>query len=48
MVWEVLSLSAFVEESSSVLPSVFADALVRGIKVKAIEPLLSRVFGRRR
>ncbi|HEX2872665.1 MAG TPA: hypothetical protein VHP33_15450 [Polyangiaceae bacterium] len=48
MVWEVLSLSAFVEKPEGALPGVFADALVRAIKVKAVEPLLSRLFERRR
>jgi hypothetical protein len=48
MVWEVLSLSAFVERPDGALPGVFADALVRAIKVKAVEPLLSRLFERRR
>ena len=48
MVWEVLSLSAFVEKPDGALPAVFAEALVRAIKVKAVEPLLSRLFERRR
>lgn len=48
MVWEVLSLSAFVEKPDGALPSVFADALVRAIKVNAIEPVLSRLFERRK
>jgi hypothetical protein len=46
MVWEVLSLSAFVESPHGSLPSVFADALVRAIKVNAVEPILARLFRR--
>ena len=48
MVWEVLSLSAFVEKPDAALPSVFSEALVRAIKVNAIEPVLSRLFEHRR
>jgi hypothetical protein len=47
MIWEVLSLSAFVEKPDGALPSVFLETLLRGVKVGAIEPLLSRLFERR-
>ena len=48
MAWEVISLGAFVEHPDSALPSVFMDKLVREIKVSALEPLLSRLFERKR
>lgn len=47
MVWEVLTLSAFVPKPEGALPSVLLDTLVREIKVSALEPLLSRLFERR-
>ncbi len=48
MAWEVVTLSAFVEKPDSALPSVFMDKLVREIKVSALEPILSRLFERKR
>jgi hypothetical protein len=48
MAWEVITLSAFVENPDSALPSVFLDKLVREIKVSALEPVLSRLFERKR
>jgi hypothetical protein len=48
MAWEVISLGAFVEHPDGALPSVFMDKLVREIKVSALEPLLSRLFERKR
>jgi hypothetical protein len=48
MAWEVITLSAFVEHPDSALPSVFIDKLVREIKVSALEPILSRLFERKR
>jgi len=46
-VWEVVTLSAFEAEPEGALPSVFLDTLVRGLKVRALEPLLARLFERR-
>jgi len=46
-VWEVITLSAFEAEPEGALPSVFLDTLVRGLKVRKLEPLLSRLFERR-
>lgn len=48
MAWEVITMSAFVEKPDGALPSVFLDKLVREIKVSALEPLLSRLFERKR
>lgn len=48
MAWEVITLSAFVEHPDGALPSVFIDKLVREIKVSALEPILSRLFERKR
>jgi hypothetical protein len=48
MAWEVITLSAFVEKPEGALPSVFLDKLVREIKVSALEPVLSRLFERKR
>jgi hypothetical protein len=47
MVWEVLTLSAFVPKPEGALPGVLLEKLVRQIKVAALEPLLSRLFERR-
>lgn len=47
MLWEVLSLSTFTERSDGALPSVLLEGLVRAIKTKHLEPLLSKVFERR-
>jgi hypothetical protein len=44
MVWEVLSLSAFTEEHTAALPSVFVENLVRTLRTQRLEPLLSRIF----
>lgn len=46
MVWEVITLSAFVPKPEGALPSVLLEKLVREIKVSALEPLLSRLFER--
>jgi hypothetical protein len=48
VVWEVLTMSAFVERPDGAVPSVFIDTLVRGLKVNALEPLLARLLERRR
>jgi hypothetical protein len=48
MAWEVVTLSAFVEKPDGALPSVFVDKLVREIKVSLLEPVLSRLFERKR
>ena len=47
MLWEVLSLSTYTERSDGALPSVLLEGLVRAIKNKRLEPLLSKVFERR-
>jgi hypothetical protein len=47
MVWEVLSLSAFTEHYDGLLPGVFADTLVRALKIRHLEPALSKIFERR-
>lgn len=44
LVWEVLSLSSFTERSDGPLPSALLDKLVRAVKHRHLEPLLSRVF----
>src|SRR6187200_824505 len=44
MVWEVLSMGAFTERYDGPLPSVFVDTLVRSLRTKHLEPLLSRLF----
>lgn len=44
MVWEVLSLSAFTEKHEQPLPGVFVENLVRVLRTRHLEPLLSRVF----
>jgi hypothetical protein len=46
VVWEVLSLSAFTEKPDSPLPTFFVDNLVRALRTRHLEPLLSRVFER--
>jgi hypothetical protein len=47
MIWEVLSLNAFVEPSTSALPSVFLERVVKALAIDALEPLLSRIFEKR-
>jgi hypothetical protein len=47
LLWDVLSLSAFTEQSEGPLPSVFADTLVRALRSRHLEPLLSKVLERR-
>lgn len=47
MIWEVLSLNAFVEHAESSLPSVFLERVVKALTIDGLEPLLSRVFERR-
>jgi hypothetical protein len=44
MLWEVLSLSAFTEKNAGPLPGVFVESLVRVLRTRHLEPLLSRVF----
>ena len=44
MLWEVLSLSAFTEKDDGPLPGVFVESLVRVLRTRHLEPLLSRVF----
>lgn len=47
MIWDVLSMSAFLEEDTEVLPSVFIDALAKAAASTELEPILSRVFSER-
>lgn len=47
MLWEVLSMSAFTERYEGLLPSLFVDTLVRTLKTRHLEPLLTRIFERR-
>ena len=47
ILWDVLSMSAFTERNDGPLPSVFADTLVRALKSRHIEPLLSKILERR-
>lgn len=44
VVWEVLSLSAFTEKPDGLLPTFFVENLVRALRTRHLEPLLSRVF----
>ena len=47
MIWEVLSLNAFVEPSTSALPSVFLERVVKALAIDGLEPVLSRIFEKR-
>jgi hypothetical protein len=47
MIWDVLSMSAFVESSDEVMPSVFIDALAKAAASLELEPILARVFSER-
>ena len=47
MIWDVLSMSAFVDSTEDVLPSVFVDALARAADSADLEPILARVFKNR-
>jgi hypothetical protein len=46
MLWEVLSLNTFSEKHDGALPSLLLESLLRAIKTKHIEPLLSKIFER--
>jgi hypothetical protein len=45
MVWETLSLGAFVEHQDGPLPSALIDALARSLRRQHLEPLLAKLFG---
>lgn len=43
-IWDTLSMGAFSDDSTEVLPSMFIDAIARAAQTAGLEDLLSRVF----